>query len=134
MVGLLRVDCSVSMIRAVQIANGVGSGNIGDELMAHAFWRALPRNIRLSVAVLPDSTRQHKPYPEEHQYIQVIFSGNESDSPDCAGLLVGDTPIAENEGLDWPLRFLAPRLQSFHRRSMPVDQFRPRSRHARPIL
>src|SRR5581483_1863857 len=37
------------------------------------------------------------------------------------GLLAGDTPVAENEGLDWPLRFLAPRLEHFHRRSLPVD-------------
>ena len=44
------------------------------------------------------------------------------DSPeDLPGLLVGDTPVAENEGLDWPLRFLAPRLSRFHRERLPTD-------------
>lgn len=109
------------MIRAFQIANGVGSGNIGDELMARAFWRTLPRDIRLTVAVLPESARQHQPYPEQHKYVPVVFSGNENPSPDCPGLLVGDTPVAESEGLDYPLRFLAPRLEGFHRNSMSVD-------------
>ncbi len=89
--------------------------------MARAFWATLPRTISLTVAVLPESVRQHQAYPAQHRYVPVVFSGNESQSPDCPGLLVGDTPVAENEGLDWPLRFLAPRLEDFHRNSMPVD-------------
>ncbi|MGA7411642.1 MAG: polysaccharide pyruvyl transferase family protein [Bryobacteraceae bacterium] len=109
------------MIRAFQISTGLGAGNIGDELMAHAFWRILPPNIRLSVALLPESARQHQAYPEQHEYLPVVYSGNENDSPDCPGLLVGDSPVVESEGLDWPLRFLAGRLECFHRNSMPVD-------------
>ena len=37
------------------------------------------------------------------------------------GLLVGDTPVTESLGLDWPLRFLAPRLRAFHEAGQPVD-------------
>jgi polysaccharide pyruvyl transferase WcaK-like protein len=37
------------------------------------------------------------------------------------GLLVGDTPVTESLGLDWPLRFLAPRLRAFHEARQPVD-------------
>ena len=89
--------------------------------MARTFWQTLPRDMHLTAALLPESSRQHEPYPKEHDYIPVDFAGNESASADCPGLLVGDTPVAENEGLDWPLRFLAPRLEHFHRRSIPVD-------------
>jgi polysaccharide pyruvyl transferase WcaK-like protein len=109
------------LVRAFQIANGVGAGNIGDELMARTFWQTLPQDIHLTVPLLSESSRQHEPYPQQHEYIPVDFAGNENSSADCPGLLVGDTPVAENEGLDWPLRFLAPRLEHFHRRSAPVD-------------
>jgi polysaccharide pyruvyl transferase WcaK-like protein len=34
---------------------------------------------------------------------------------------VGDTPVTESLGLDWPLRFLAPRLRAFHQAGQPVD-------------
>jgi len=34
---------------------------------------------------------------------------------------VGATPVTESEGLHFPLQFLAPRLQHFHRLGLPVD-------------
>ncbi|MGA3028877.1 MAG: hypothetical protein ABSF98_29405 [Bryobacteraceae bacterium] len=111
----------MSIVRAFQIANGAGSGNIGDDLMARAFWRKLPLDIHLTVALLPESARAHQPWPQRHAYVPVVYAGNENDSADCPGLLAGDTPVAENEGLDWPIHFLAPRLDHFHRRSLPVD-------------
>jgi polysaccharide pyruvyl transferase WcaK-like protein len=36
-------------------------------------------------------------------------------------LLVGDTPVTASLSLDWPLRFLAPRLRAFHDAGQPVD-------------
>lgn len=110
------------MIRLFQIANGLGAGNIGDDLMAFAFWDALPEHIALSVAVFVDGPPRRAPYPARHQYVPVVYGGNESvEAKDAPGLLVGDTPITEAEGLHWPLEFLAPRLEYFHQRRLPVD-------------
>ena len=107
---------------AYQICTGLGAGNIGDEIMAQAFWRALPWSIRLQVEILPNYPLQHEPYPAQHQLIPIAMAGEDSvQTDDLPGLLVGDTPIAENEGLDFPLRFLAWRLDHFHNRSLPVD-------------
>ncbi len=108
-------------MRAFQIANGVGSGNIGDELMARAFWDQLGDQVRLDVAVLPEYRRQREPYPSIHQLVPVDWNGIENRETRCPGLLVGDTPVAEAEGLQWPLQFLAPRLEHFHRHQLPVD-------------
>jgi len=110
------------MVRLFQIANGLGAGNIGDDLMAFAFWDALPPHITLDVAVFADGPPRRKPYPERHRYVPVIYYGNESEQAGkAAGLLVGDTPVTEAEGLHWPLEFLAPRLEYFHKHSLPVD-------------
>ena len=109
------------MIHAFQICNGLGCGNIGDEIMARAFWDQLPDNIRLEVPRFPNASLQHDAYPPQHRYIRVDFEGCENDHAAIPGLLVGDTPVADREGLEWPLRFLAPRLLHFHRAGLPVD-------------
>jgi polysaccharide pyruvyl transferase WcaK-like protein len=109
-------------ICAFQISNGLGAGNIGDDLMAWAFWDRLPPNVVLEVGILPESARQREPYPPRHRYRPVDWQGNESAAaPDMPGLLVGDTPVTDAEGLHWPMQFLAPRLLHFHRRGQPVD-------------
>jgi polysaccharide pyruvyl transferase WcaK-like protein len=108
--------------RAIQICNGLGAGNIGDELMARAFWDALAEDICLEVEIFPNEALAREPYPSRHRYIRLAWDG----SP-CAhvrarpGLLVGDTPVTETLGVDWPLRFLGPRLEAFHRSGQPVD-------------
>jgi polysaccharide pyruvyl transferase WcaK-like protein len=108
-------------VEAIQICNGLGAGNIGDELAARAFWHCLPPTLKLRVPLFAESAFQHQPYPQEHEYIAVDFAGNETAAPTTPGLVVGSTCVAENEGLDWPLRFFAPRLAEFHRRSLPMD-------------
>ncbi len=107
--------------RAFQIATGLGAGNIGDELMARAFWRQLPADVSLDVPLFQESARQHEPYPPPHRYSAVDWHGNENASADTPGMLVGATPVTEVEGLHWPLQFLAPRLQHFHQLGLPVD-------------
>jgi polysaccharide pyruvyl transferase WcaK-like protein len=108
--------------RAHQICNGLGAGNIGDEVMARAFWEALPGHVRLAVDVFPNFTKQREPYPDRHEYVELDWSGHSTAAvPPMPGLLVGDTPVTESLGLDWPLRFLAPRLRAFHEAGQPVD-------------
>ncbi len=109
-------------VRCFQIANGLGAGNIGDDLMALAFWDSLPQGVELDVAVFATAFERRACYPDRHRYIQVNYDGNESvEAGAASGLLVGDTPVTEAEGIHWPLRFLAPRLDYFHQRSLPVD-------------
>ena len=107
------------MTRFHLIANGLGAGNIGDELMFRAFWRHVPHSWRFDVPLFPESKRQRAPYPPEHRYLDVNFAGVEE--PEAAGLLAGTTLITEAEGVDWPLRFLARRLDRFRELGLPVD-------------
>ena len=109
-------------IRAFQIPTGLGAGNIGDELMARAFWGHLPPHVGLDVALFGESVRQHEAYPGRHRTRPVDWHGNETAwASGIPGLLVGGTPVAEAEGLEFPLRFLAPRLARFHETGQPVD-------------
>ena len=90
--------------------------------MARAFWDAVPPGLRLSVDLFPNHERQREPYPEAHRYVRLDWSGLPMPArPDMPGLLVGDTPVTESLGLEWPLRFLAPRLRAFHDAGQPVD-------------
>lgn len=107
--------------RAFQIANGQGAGNIGDELMNRAFWRALPPHVELDVEVFPNAGKQAEPYPPPHRYHEIGWDGMPVHSPETPGLLVGDTPVTDTLGTGWPLEFLAPRLEAFHRAGLPVD-------------
>lgn len=108
-------------VHAFQIGLGLGAGNIGDELMAQSFWSRLPDAIALDVALFPESARCREPYPARHRYLPVDEGGNENADAMMPGLLVGGTPVTDAEGVHWPLRFLAPRLDHFHRHRLPVD-------------
>jgi polysaccharide pyruvyl transferase WcaK-like protein len=106
----------------IQICNGLGAGNIGDELMARAFWDGLPDRLHLEVEVLPNVSLLREPYPAQHAYRQLDWDGAPPlEAPAQPGLLVGDTPVSESLGVRWPLQFLAPRLAAFHRAGQPVD-------------
>lgn len=110
------------LTRAVQICNGLAAGNIGDELMNRAFWDAIPPDLALEVEVFPNHAIQREPYPAPHVYRALDWEGQPLPEPrGRAGLLVGDTPVTETLGLDWPLRFLAPRLERFHAQGQPVN-------------
>ncbi len=108
-------------IRAFQIANGLGAGNIGDGLMARAFWSRIRSDVSLNVAIFPKSTGLRQPYPPWHRYIPVNLEGHEEPPEEVnLGLIVGTTLVTEREGLDWPLGFMAGRLRLFHERGIPV--------------
>src|SRR5262245_13453453 len=109
------------MVQATQICNGVGSGNIADELMARAFWDCLPVDLQLSVIVHPEYSRHRDRYPSVHEYRRIDVTGMVVESPNSPGLLVGDTPVCESEGLGYPLHFIGARLREFHRRALSVD-------------
>jgi polysaccharide pyruvyl transferase WcaK-like protein len=108
-------------MRAFQICNGLGSGNIGDDLMARAFWANVPQDLSIEAGLLPEAARLREPYPQQYDYVPVDWQGNECAATRLPGLLVGDTPVADAEGLQWPLSFLAPRLRHFHDHGLPVD-------------
>src|SRR3989304_5236453 len=116
------VCLSSTPLRAVQICNGLGAGNLGDEFMARAFWDSLPENVRLDIEVFPNFACQRDSYPRQHRLIPLDWQGNGNTFAEAIpGLLVGDTPVTETLGVNWPLQFIAPRLEHFHRRSLPVD-------------
>ena len=106
-------------IRLIQISNGVGSGNIGDELMAQEFWRLLPDNVFLDVPVLSEAARFRGKYPTPHHYFPSV--SHPVLVPAVPGLLVGDTPVAESEGLAYPLKAVGPLIGAITRQGLPVD-------------
>jgi polysaccharide pyruvyl transferase WcaK-like protein len=90
--------------------------------MARAFWDALPAGVRLSVDLFPNHALQREPYPRAHEHVFLDWNGAPvAPGRPIPGLLVGDTPVTESLSLDWPLRFLAPRLRAFHDAGQPVD-------------
>ncbi len=109
---------------AVQIFNGPGAGNIGDELMMHGFWNALPEDFHLHVFLHENAVRQRQPYPARFSYETISLppaSFELAPWRDRPGILAGTTCITDAEGWGWPLDFLAPRLQHFHDLGLPVD-------------
>lgn len=107
--------------KAIQISTGLGAGNIGDELMAEAFWQLIAPELRLEVALFPEASKRRTPYPQNHRYRPVDWQGNENAEVILPGLLVGGTPVADAEGTHFPLDFLARRLRCFHEAGLPVD-------------
>lgn len=107
--------------RLVQISTGLGAGNIGDEVMARAFWDALPEEVTLEVEMFPEYTAQREPYPEQHRYFLTDWEGATTVPAGLEGLLVGGTPVADWQGLHFPLEFLARRLARFHEAGLAVD-------------
>jgi polysaccharide pyruvyl transferase WcaK-like protein len=112
---------SPPLVRAVQVATGLGAGNIGDELMARAFWKALPGAVTLEVPLFADSAVHRDEYPAQHRYHAVDYSGGEGHIAHWPGLLAGATPVAGDEGLHFPLEFLRTRLRAFTERRIAVD-------------
>lgn len=107
--------------RFFQVCNGQGAGNIGDELMNRAFWDALPDGVELESEVFPNAALQREPYPQRHSYRTIDWQGHPRPAAMLPALLVGDTPVTETLGGEWPLGFLTPRLEAFHAAGLPVD-------------
>lgn len=108
-------------VSAIQISTGLGAGNIGDELMAEAFWQQASPVLQLDVSLFPASAARRLPYPRHHRYHSVDWQANENADPKLPGLLVGGTPVADAEGTHFPLEFIARRLLCFHEAGQPVD-------------
>jgi hypothetical protein len=109
-------------VQFFQISTGLGAGNLGDEVMARAFWSRLPADWRLHVELFPESVRYRGGYPAEHQYCLVTDDGlGQAARGGTPALLACGTPINEAEGLQYPMQFVAARLDEFHRAGTPVD-------------
>jgi polysaccharide pyruvyl transferase WcaK-like protein len=107
--------------RLVQISTGLGAGNIGDEFMARAFWDHLPPGIRLEVEMFPEYGQQRDPYPQAHRYFLTDWEAAGTVPPGLPGLLVGGTPVAEWQGLHFPLEYVGRRLARFNCHGLAVD-------------
>jgi len=108
--------------RFFQISTGLGAGNIGDDVMARAFWNQLPCEVELDVEIFPGYSRHRDPYPPMYHYIDIADgAAAAAASAGIPGLLVAATLVTETEGLDWPMRFLMERLNYFHQARVPVD-------------
>jgi polysaccharide pyruvyl transferase WcaK-like protein len=110
------------LVRFVQISTGLGAGNIGDDLMAQAFWSQLPPGFRLDVEVFPTHVLNRQRYPGKYNYHLVNEScpgdWNPASPP---GLLACGTPVNETEGLAFPMEFIGGRLRRFAVHNIPVD-------------
>jgi ADP-heptose:LPS heptosyltransferase/polysaccharide pyruvyl transferase WcaK-like protein len=106
---------------AIAISTGLGAGNIGDELMAEAFWQQMPPTLALDVALFPAAAESRALYPARHRYRPVDWTRVETAGLHLPGLLVGGTPVADAEGTHFPLQFIADRLRAFHAEGRPVD-------------
>ena len=115
-------------VQVCHIFSGLGGGNIGEEFMARACWRCLPPEIRLNVELPEEAMECRVPYPAPHRYTSIaprhIFWRGWQAIRDPfhaeAGLIVGTTPITEEEG-PAVISDIARRLGPYLRRGLPVD-------------
>jgi polysaccharide pyruvyl transferase WcaK-like protein len=111
-----------SRARFFQISTGLGAGNIGDEVMAQAFWAHLPKDRSLDVEVFPEHVLHRERYPEHHSYRLVNDGTAEGlNAASAPGLLACGTPVNETEGLAFPMQFVGERLRHLAGRDIPVD-------------
>lgn len=102
--------------------NGLGSGNIGDEAMFVAFADRYGLPSGTTVEVSDPSHPIIKTLPDRYTYTDWRDNdrNNQSAKASRAGLLVGNTPVMCEWGLDWPMRALSARLSFFHSEGIPV--------------
>jgi tRNA (mo5U34)-methyltransferase len=127
----LNDDDTWSPPRCIQIAQGLGADDVGDELACRGFWDALPGRTRLDVELVADAWTPGGPPDPRHRFLKPGTG-----QPDAPGLLVGTSPRAETLGSDAFLVALAARLDAFHAAGQPVDALgvgfeRPQSHEAR---
>jgi polysaccharide pyruvyl transferase WcaK-like protein len=99
-------------MKAHLIFNGLGAGNIGDEAMFAGFLNAVYPQMQMTVEV----------FDAEAPIIQTLFRDytylSYTDNKSCLDaaldadvvLIVGDTPIMEDWGLEWPMGFQSRRI------------------------
>lgn len=108
-------------MRVLQLFNGLGSGNLGDELMALGLWAHWRPNSLTTIEYWPES-HPHKYYPKKANYTPWPGSAGYQDkiSDFDLILLAGDTPVNEMLGLEWPLQSLEGPLLAAHQAQVPV--------------
>jgi len=102
----------------VQVCTGLGAGNLGDELMAAAFWNHIAADVRLRVEAFEDYRNLGFTYPTRHDY-QGASCEADLARAGVPGYAVGSTPVTELWGLGWPLQAITRRLRGFQQRSLP---------------
>jgi polysaccharide pyruvyl transferase WcaK-like protein/2-polyprenyl-3-methyl-5-hydroxy-6-metoxy-1,4-benzoquinol methylase len=109
-------------IETHQMFNGLGAGNIGDELMMLGFLNLIHPKDGSTIEIWDENSSVINWFPKRYRYIpwrddrmceQHIMSSH-------AVLLVGDTPVTELVGLDWPLKALREKLLFCHKSGIPV--------------
>jgi len=107
-------------IRVHQLDTGLGSGNIGDDAMFLAAHAQLPSEFELSTEV--HSLERATVLPGGVRYLSVQDAQAIEASIRAAdlALVIGDTPVMDQWGLEWPLRANAAKLQLCHQLGKPV--------------
>lgn len=102
-------------LRAHQLDTGLGSGNTGDDAMFLAAHAHLPSEFALSTEV--HAVERAEVLPRGVRYLSVRDADAVEESIRSAdlALLIGDTPVMDQWGLDWPLRANAAKLLLCHR-------------------
>lgn len=105
-----------------QIFNGLGCGNLGDELMMLGFWERFSPFEGSTVEVWDLNSPSLRWYPSQYNYLHWQDHTRCERAIRSAGavLLVGDTPVTELLGLEWPLRSLFRPLTCAHDANVPV--------------
>jgi polysaccharide pyruvyl transferase WcaK-like protein/SAM-dependent methyltransferase len=107
-------------IRVHQIDTGVGSGNTGDDAMFSAAVAHLPPGFELTTEVHTLSRARVLPAGVHYIHAQDGSAVAESIQASQVALLLGDTPVMDEWGVEWPLRANAAKLSHCHRRGIPV--------------
>jgi polysaccharide pyruvyl transferase WcaK-like protein len=105
-----------------QMFNGLGAGNIGDEVMFIGFLNCVRPAAGSTVEVWTQDSQVVKWLPNNYSYIPWTDEQLCEALAVTAGtvLLVGDTPVSEDLGLGWPLQALSKRLGFCHQNNIPV--------------
>ena len=101
-------------IRVHQLDTGLGSGNIGDDAMFLAAHACLTPEFELSTEV--HSLERAQVLPQGVRYLSVGDSGaiEESIRKADVAFLMGDTPVMDQWGLEWPLIANSRKLEVCH--------------------
>ena len=107
-------------VRVHQLDTGLGAGNTGDDAMFIAAVEHMPPAFDLTTEV--HSLARTRTLPQGIRYISVRDKAAVEESIRQAQLvlLMGDTPIMDEWGLQWPLLANAPKLELCHRLGKPV--------------
>jgi polysaccharide pyruvyl transferase WcaK-like protein len=107
-------------VRVHQLDTGLGSGNTGDDAMFLGAHAHLPSEFVMSTEV--HSLARASILPRGVNYILATNGSAVEESIRAAdmALLIGDTPIMDQWGLEWPLQSNAVKLRICHHLGKPV--------------